>query len=616
MITGSVIRQKYLNFFSQRGHKIIPSAPLIPENDPTTLFTGSGMQPMMPYLLGSPHPLGRRLADSQKCFRAGDVEEVGDNRHQTFFEMLGNWSLGDYFKSEQLSWFWQFLTQEIGLDPQKIYVSVFIGDKKNGVPKDEEAISIWQKLFTQSGIEAKQVDLDTEENASLKGMRGGRIFAYGVKKNWWARNGAVPATMSPGEPGGPDSEVFYDFATPHDPKFGKECHPNCDCGRFLEIGNSVFMQYQKQKDGSLKELSQKNIDFGGGLERILAAKLNSPDVFQTDLLLPLIKHIENLTGKAYVSHPAPMRIIADHLKAAIFMLAEGIEPSNKQQGYILRRLLRRAAVKIYQLNPSLSLNLSDLVDSVIKIYPGFSNLELRHSKIISAIDTEITKFQKTLAKGTKVIASADPKKVDSKFVFNLYQSYGFPMELSQELLGAKGIKIDDQQLKKEFEKHQQQSRSTSKGMFKGGLADHSQVTTRYHTATHLLHQSLRKVLGSHVQQAGSNITAERARFDFTHPKALTPDELSQIEVLINRQIDAALPVTSQIMTYPDAINSGALAFFKSKYPQMVTVYSIGDFSRELCGGPHVGNTKEIGKIKIGKQEALGSSLRRLYFTLT
>jgi len=340
-MNSNEIREKYLNFFKEKGHSIIPSASLVPENDPTTLFVGSGMQPLIPYLLGQPHAMGSRLVNSQKCFRAEDIEEVGDNRHTTFFEMLGNWSLGDYFKEEQLPWFFSFLTDELGLDPQKLYVTVFSGDQENNIQKDEESIAIWKQLFKEKGIEAKAVDFGEEERRYELGMQGGRIFAYGIKKNWWSRSG-VPLHMPSGEPGGPDSEVFYDFGTSHDTRYGKNCHPNCDCGRFLEIGNSVFMEYKKKEDGSFEKLRQRNVDFGGGLERITAAKNNEPDVFKGNLLFPLIQKTAELSQKSYEEHVNSFRVIADHVRGAAFMIGDGVAPSNTERGYIVRRLLRRA----------------------------------------------------------------------------------------------------------------------------------------------------------------------------------------------------------------------------------------------------------------------------------
>ncbi|KKS32183.1 MAG: Alanine-tRNA ligase [Candidatus Amesbacteria bacterium GW2011_GWA2_42_12] len=581
MVTASEIRQKYLDFFQKRGHVIIPSAPLVPENDPTTLFTSSGMQPLVLNLLGQPHPAGKRLVNSQKCFRSQDIDEVGDNRHTTFFEMLGNWSLGDYFKEEQLAWFYEFLTKELKLPAEKLAVSVFEGD--NQVPRDEESAVIWKKL----GILEK------------------RIFYYDVKKNWWSRSG-VPKNMPTGEPGGPDSEVFYEFTDVlHDPKFGKACHPNCDCGRFLEIGNSVFMQYQKQADGSFKELPQKNVDFGGGLERITAAVNNDPDIFKTDLFWPLIQKMQNVSGLSYQGHERSMRIIADHLKASVFLIADGITPANKAQGYFLRRLLRRSLVKLQQLK--INLKLEELVEDVILMYQTtdyFKNANLQNIKQI--ISEENNKFEKTLRDGLT--------KVGSVSAFDLYQSYGFPLEVIEELYLEKNMKFDKDEFTQEKIKHQELSRTASKGMFKGGLVDQSEITTKYHTATHLLHTVLRQILGTHVQQKGSNITAERLRFDFSHSQKLTEDEIKKVQDLVNEKIDANIPVLRKEMPKSQALAEGALAFFPEKYPEVTSVYSMGDFSKELCGGPHVNSTGEIGHIMITKEESAGSGIRRIYAT--
>lgn len=574
-MTADEIRQKYLDFFTSQGHKIIPPAPLVLENDPTTLFTSSGMQPLVPYLLGQTHPSGKRLVDSQPSFRSQDIEEVGDNRHTTFFEMLGNWSLGDYFKKDQLSFFFQFLTKELGLPKEKLYVSVFEGD--SSVPKDTESIEIWKSL----------------------GVSSDHIFEYGVKKNWWSRSG-TPDKMPAGEPGGPDSEVFFEFThIEHDPKFGDTCHPNCDCGRFMEIGNSVFMQYQKQQDGSLKELSQKNVDFGGGLERINAAINNDPDVFVGSLFSKIIDSL----GLDYTGQPA-VRVVADHIKASTFLISDGVRPSNKTQGYFLRRLLRRAAVKNKQLNGK---NLTDVVDAVVATYPTYLG-KADVQSIKSVVTEELAKFDRTLDEGLK--------KIGQVSAFDLYQSYGFPEEVIEELYAQRNLAFDRDEFDKLKIAHQESSRTASKGMFKGGLQDHSETTTKYHTATHLLHAALRKVLGNHVSQKGSNITAERLRFDFSHPTKLTDEEIKSIEDLVNEKISENIPVTNKEMQKDVAIAEGAMAFFPEKYPDVTNVYTIGDFSKELCGGPHVSSTGEIGRIKIVKEESVGSGSRRIYAQLS
>lgn len=567
MITSDEVREKYLNFFEKRGHVIIPPAPLVLEKDPTTLFTSSGMQPLVPYLMGQKHELGTRLVDSQPSIRLQDIDEVGDNRHTTFFEMLGNWSLGDYFKEEQLPWIWEFLTEELKLPKEKLYVSVFEGN--DSVPKDEVSYNIWKSL----------------------GVKEDHIFYYGVKKNWWSRSG-TPEQMPEGEIGGPDSEIFFEFeSVKHSKEFGDECHPNCDCGRFLEIGNSVFIQYKKLGNGALEELPQKNVDFGGGLERITAALNNDPDVFKTDIFWPTINKLEKITGKKYDDEQKNFRIISDHLRASEALINSGVVPSNKMHGYILRRLIRRIATK---------------TDQIEKITSNNVILE------------EVEKFKVSLDKGLKEINKIE--KIDGKIAFDLYQSYGFPLELTVELFKDKGQEVDLEEFTKEFEKHRDASRSTSKGMFRGGLEDHSEETTKLHTATHMLHASLRKILGESVSQKGSHITAERLRFDFSYPKKLTDEQIEKVFGLINEKIDEDLPVNFVETTPEDAIKKGALHFFAEKYGETVKMYTIGSdkewFSREICGGPHVTNTKLLGHAKMIKQEKIGSGIIRIYVGLS
>lgn len=604
-MTAKELREKYFNFFIKRGHVLIPPAPLVPENDPTTLFTSSGMQPLVPYLLGQSHPSGKRLVDSQPSFRGqgilDDTNEVGNTRHTTFFEMLGNWSLGDYFKKEQLRFFFTFLTDKdegLGLDPHKLYVTVFSGNEQ--VPKDLESIEIWKQLFLEKGIEAKE---------------GERIFSYGVDKNWWSRSGP-PQQMPVGEIGGPDSEVFFDFGKEHDSRFGQKCHPNCDCGRFLEIGNSVFIQYQKQTDGSFKELPQKNVDFGGGLERQLAAKGNDFDIFNTDLFADIIKEIEKDCGESYSedkNKPA-MRIIADHLKAATFLIKAGVIPSNKDRGYILRRLLRRAAIKMQSLGGGLTPSFFLICESVLITYQDtdYFDLDKDRSIISAVVEEEMGKFSQTLDRGLKEFQKLEDDQLNALNAFNLYQTYGFPVEVTEELFKQKGKILDRQEYEGIFKGHQELSKKTSVGMFRGGLADHSEQVVKYHTATHLLHSALRKVLGENVHQIGSNLTAERLRFDFTHPEKVTETEVKQIEEMINKQIEADVPVTMEVMGLEEARKKGALAFFEQKYGEKVKVYTIGGFSKEVCGGPHVKSTGEIGQIEIFKEEAVGTGKRRIY----
>ncbi len=578
MLSGNAIRAKYLAFFKSKGHAVIPSAPLVPENDPTTLFTGSGMQPMLPFLLGQPYPHGlTRLVDSQKCFRAQDIEEVGDNRHDTFFEMLGNWSLGDYFKQEQLAWFYEFLTTELSLPSDKLYVSCFIGNSE--IPKDEEAANIWKKL----------------------GIKEDHIFYYDTKKNWWARSNYE--SMPNGEPGGPDSEVFFDFGTQHDSSFGDICHPNCDCGRFMEIGNSVFMTYQKTSLGFIP-LEKKNIDFGGGLERLTAAVNNNPDIFKTDLFLGIIQYLETCSLKKYSDNAPAMRIVADHLRASAFLISDGIFPSNKAQGYFLRRLLRRVLVKLQQLGIS-NPDFTALVSTIFEIYadsPYFKSSSV--SDVSKVISEEASKFSKTLTDGLKRIANTSP--------FDLFQTFGFPPEVTEELLKQQGKTLDWDEFNKHKALHQELSRTAGKGMFKGGLQDQSEITTKYHTATHLIHAALRQILGTRVQQKGSNITSERLRFDFSHDSKMTESQIREVETLVNQKIAEDIPVTKIEMNKSQAIAEGAMAFFPEKYPDITNVYSIGKFSKELCGGPHVHSTGEVGRIKIIKEESAGAGVRRIY----
>jgi alanyl-tRNA synthetase len=610
-MTGNQVRQKYLEFFKRQGHAEIPAAPLVPPNDPTTLFTSSGMQQLVPNLKGEPHSMGTRLVDSQPCFRSEDIDEVGDNRHTTFFEMLGNWSLGDYFKSEQLHWVFEFLTKEIGLDPDRLFVTVFEGNEI--VPKDTESIKIWHELFHLSKPD-------------------GKIFSYPAKKNWWSRAG-VPENMPVGEVGGPDSEIFYDFGEElkiHQQSLYKDqhCHVNCDCGRYLEIGNSVFTQYVKTESGFVP-LPKQNVDFGGGLERITAASQNTPDVFTTELFAPIIKVVESITGKSYqesVNQP-PLRVIADHLKAATFLIAGGVVPGNKMQGYYLRRLLRRAMVKMQRLHGEISQAVDPavyekVVESVIKTYtPIYFNHHSDVATIYSCIKDECQRFSQSLRRGLKIIHETTEASIDGKFAFDLFQSYGFPLEITQELVIERGISINKADFQAEFKKHQELSRTASAGLFKGGLADHSDTIVKYHTATHLLHAALRKVLGTHVQQMGSNITSERLRFDFKHPQKLSEEEKKAIIDLVNQKITENLPVHKTIQPKELALKSGAMSFFREKYPDQVTVYTIGEnehegwFSKELCGGPHVASTGMIGPVTIKKEEAVGAGIRRLYLML-
>lgn len=645
-MTAQEIRKAYLEFFKARGHVIIPRAQLVPQNDPTTLFTGSGMQPLIPYLLGELHPDGQRLTDSQTCLRSQDIDGVGDNRHTTFFEMLGNWSLGDYFKAEQLPWFWEFLTETVGLDPRKLYVSCFIGDPANNIPKDSEAAKVWKKLFSEKGIDAKDVEIGSEQDGYKLGMQDGRIFYYDAGKNWWCRAGKI-GDMPEGEPGGPDSEVFYEFDfVQHNPQYGEHCHPNCDCGRFLEIGNSVFMEYMRTSSG-FEKLPKRNVDFGGGLERIVAASLNDPDIFKISLLRPIVQKLEQLSGKNYDAHTESMRVIADHLRAATFLAVDGVVPSNKEQGYVMRRLTRRAIRFAFELGVEQDL-CQQLVPVIADLYHSdYPEVAEQRQQIINTLVREEKIFRKTLQKGLQVfdkLVLADgqygtvsgnteigemegrglKKALRGEDIFLLYDTYGFPTELSveeayrrEDVWLEKAWREDFNQLMAE---QKARSKTASKGVFKGGLADHSEQVTKYHTATHLVHKALRMVLGNHVVQRGSNITAERLRFDFSHDQKMTPEQIKQVEDIVNENIARDWPMGFTEMSPDEAFKSGALGAFGDKYGDKVKVYTAGDpsgewFSKEICGGPHVAHTGQLAeggkKFKIIKEEASSAGVRRI-----
>ena len=615
------IRRKYLEFCQRNGHAIIERAPLILHNDPTTLFTGSGMQPLLPYLLGQDHPKGTKLADSQTCLRAQDIEDVGDNRHTTFFEMLGNWSMGEYFKRQQIEWFFEFLTEIVGLDPHKIYVSCFIGDEKNNIPRDDEAAQIWQEVFVKKGIEAKIVELDSAENGDRLGMQGGRIFFYNDKENWWSRGGGIDSTPI-GDPCGPDSEVFYDFGEQHhDASFG-QAHPASDSGRFMEIGNQVFMQYRRLDDGSFEPLKRKNVDFGGGLERIAAAAIDSPDVFKISLLRPIIKKLESLSGEEYATHTASMRVIADHLRAAVFLAVEGCVPSNKEQGYVMRRLLRRAIRYSFDLGIEQNF-LEEVVPVIADLYEAdFPEVKENRESIIAVLVKEEKAFRQTLRKGLRQMQHYIDDGLTGEELFTLYDTFGFPVELSTEEAYKQGIKLSDN-WRAEFDarmaEQRQRSKTARKGQFHGGLEGTEPIHLKYHTATHLLGAALRKVLKApDLQQHGSNITSERLRFDFNHNK-LTPEEKQAVEDQVNAWIDADLPVSYRVYPTDEALKMGAIGAFGERYGNEVKVYSIGEgenrVSFEVCGGPHVehtGTLAEGGKrFKINKEESSSAGIRRI-----
>ncbi len=621
-MTAAEIRQKFLDFFKEKGHAIIPSASLLPENDPTVLFTTAGMHPLVPYLSGQPHPMGKRLADVQKCLRTDDIEEVGDNRHLTFFEMLGNWSLGDYFKREAITWSFELLTGKewLDIDATRLYVTVFEGD--TDAPRDEESIGIWQALFLdKQGIQAEEGIAEKDEPA--QGKKGPRIYAYPKKKNWWG-----PAGLT--GPCGPDTEMFYDTGRPHDPAFGAKCHPNCECGRFVEIWNDVFMQYNKTAEGRFEILPQQNVDTGMGLERMVAVKQNVPTVFDTSEFKVLLGAIRDASGKAYGSSydvDRSMRIIADHARAATFVIGDprGVSPSNVGQGYIVRRLIRRAVREGRRLGMQGAF-MGQLASVIIGEYGAFyAELETNRERILMEMAKEEEKFAKTLEKGMKELERIIAKgEVTGQDAFVLFSSYGFPLELTQEIMREQGKKVDEGAFAAEFKKHQELSRTASAGAFKGGLADNSAETTRLHTATHLLHRALKTVLGDHVEQKGSNITAERLRFDFSHPAKMTDEELKRVEDMVNDAIRRDLPVHAEDMTVEEAEASGALGYFKEKYAQLggkIKVYMVGDdakgyYSKEICGGPHVTHTGELGSFKIQKEEAVSAGVRRIKATVT
>ena len=573
------IRNKFLEFFKKHNHTIIPSAPLIPENDPSVLFTTAGMQPLVPYLLGEKHPGGKRIADYQKCVRTVDIDSVGDNRHLTYFEMLGNWSLGDYFKKDAIAMSYKFLTEELGIDPEKLSVTCFAGDAD--APKDIEAFEAWKNA----------------------GIPEERIYFYGKEDNWWIAGEEGPC--------GPDTEMFLDTGKP---ACSENCQPSCNCGKYVEIWNNVFMEYYKSKDG-IKKLEQKNVDTGLGLERMamLLQKVETP--FDTELFKPVMEELEKLEK---IDDIKSRRIVAEHLRSSIMIIADGGRPSNIDRGYVLRRLIRRMTRHMSKLQLDLE-NISDLIDLTInnlnEMYP---ELQTKRDIIKNVIIEEKDKFIKTLGHGEKefekVINKLEQENknvIDGKTIFKLYETYGFPPEITADLAQEKGYKIDLTEFDKLFKEHQEKSRLGSEQKFKGGLAEQNEITTAYHTATHLLHQALRNVLGDHVKQSGSNITTERLRFDFSHPEKMTPEQIKQVEDIVNEQIKRDLNVVSEEMPLEEAKKSGAIGLFENKYGDTVKVYTIGDFSKEICGGPHVKHTGELGHFKIKKEESSSAGIRRI-----
>lgn len=594
-MTLNEVRKRYLDFFAARGHVVIPSAPILPEGDATTLFTSSGMQPLVPYLMGKEHPEGTRLTNAQTCFRAGDIEEVGDNRHTTFFEMLGNWSLGDYFKHEQLPWVYEFLTKELGLPKERLYFSCFIGHEALGIGKDEEAASIWREL----------------------GVADDHVYFYDAKKNWWSRSG-TPEEMPVGEIGGMDSEIFFDFGVPHDTAFGPECHPNCDCGRFVEIGNSVFIQFIKNADGSFGELPKKNVDFGGGLERLVAATRNNADMFLIDVFDAPRELLVSRSGVAYgvdEKNTRSFRIILDHIRSATFMIASGVVPGNREQAYVLRRLIRRAIREADALGIKDAV-LADAAASFAEVYgEAYPFVRAAAEKIAEELGKEEQKFRRTLAQGLKEL----DKMGEGIDAFTLLTTYGFPIELTEEIARERGVALDMDAVRAKLEEHRAGSRAGAEQKFTGGLADHGAQTVRYHTAHHLLLKALQIVLGPGVHQRGSNITAERLRIDFSYDTKVTPEQLQEVERIVNEKIAEAIPVIRSVLPREEAEKLGAEREFGATYPDTVSVYSVGElnsaFSLEFCGGPHVENTRELAEggktFKIVKEEASSAGVRRI-----
>ncbi len=624
-MTAQEIRNAYLRFYEERHHVVIARAPIVLKDDPTTLFTGSGMQPMIPYLLGETHPDGKRIVDSQTCLRAQDIDDIGDNRHTTFFEMLGNWSMGDYFKQQQIEWMFEFLSDEVGLDMSRVYVTCYSGSSEFSIDKDTEAADIWAKLFADKGLSNDQADIGTEEAGYARGMHEGeRIFYYDGSKNWWSRNGNEANTPI-GDPCGPDSEMFYDFGIEHDTSYGEHCHPNCDCGRFMEIGNNVFMAYKKVGEGQFEELAQKNVDHGSGLERIAAAKLGNPDVFRISLMWPIIEKLEKLSKKTYQENTESMRVIADHLRAATFLAVDGCVPSNKEQGYVMRRLLRRAIRYSFDLGIEQNF-LEEVVPVIADMYhDDFPEVATKRDEVIAILVKEEKVFRQTLRKGLKELEKMSQDGLTGALLFTLYDTYGFPVELSTEEAIKRNYELPSD-WRKQFDDYMAEQRlrsqTAAKGTFKGGLGGQTLQHKKYHTATHLMYQALREVLGDHVVQHGSNITEERLRFDFSHSEKITPEQIKQVEDIVNEQINKDLKVS--FAEYPTAEASGplgALGQFGDRYGETVKVYKmIADgseepFSFEICGGPHVDHTAQLhddGKrFKIIKEESSSAGIRRI-----
>lgn len=585
-LTSDELRKKWIKFYTDRGHTPISSASLIPENDPTVLFTTAGMHPLVPYLLGQPHPAGKRLCDTQKCVRTGDIDEVGDSSHCTFFEMLGNWSLGDYFKTEMVQWSYEFLTQVLGFDPERLAVTVFEGD--SDCPRDDETAALWEKC----------------------GIKRENIFYLGKKHNWWGPAGQTG-------PCGPDTEMFFDTGKP---RCCDKCSPACDCGKYVEIWNDVFMQFNKNADGTYSPLKQKNVDTGMGLERTLMNIQGLQSVYDTDVFTPIVGKIEKLSGKSITDpeHVKAVRVVADHIRTATFIIGDerGVTPSNVDQGYILRRLLRRAI----RFGAGLGLKFGDysaVADTVVDIYAAtYPELAAARDKIKTEIDEEQTRFERTLENGIKEFEKLckflQTDVIPGKSAFRLYDTYGFPLEMTVEMAKERGFKVDVDGFNERFEQHRKLSQAGAEQRFKGGLADTGELTARLHTATHLMHKALKDVLDDpNVNQRGSNITPERLRFDFSFGRALTPEELKAVEDRVNAAIAADVPITCEEMTVDEAKAAGAVGLFATKYGEKVKVYTMGEFSKEICGGPHAARTGELGHFKIVKEQSSSAGVRRI-----
>lgn len=583
------LRKKYVDFFTSKNHTHIASSSLIPENDPTVLFTTAGMHPLVPYLIGQEHPEGKRLVNWQKCIRTGDIDEVGDPSHLTFFEMLGNWSLGDYFKKDAISWSYEFLTGHLGFSTDQLHITVFEGDQD--APRDDESADIWKNL----------------------GIKEEHIHFKPKKDNWWG-----PAGLT--GPCGPDTEMFIDTGID---ACGGDCTPGCGCGKYFEIWNDVFMQYNKNEDGTFTPLAQQNVDTGMGIERTIAMMTGKKSVYETESFTPIIAKIEEMASCKYGQDEETsraIRIISDHVRTSTFIIGDerGIAPSNGGSGYVLRRLIRRAVrfgKKIGMPTTFMSQVAKVVIGLMGEFYPELLENEKR---IYEELDKEENKFEKTLQNGLseleKIIGKLSRNNqsvLSGRVAFKLYDTYGFPYEFTTELAEEKGFTVDEAGFTKAMDKHRELSKQAQSANFKGGLADNSAQTTALHTATHLLHTALRKILGDHVQQKGSNITVERLRFDFTHPEKIEKDILQQVEDMVNEQIKRELDITMEVMTLEEARQKGAIALFAGKYEQQVKVYKIGDFSMEVCGGPHVENTRELGTFKIKKEQSSSSGVRRI-----